>query len=223
MIIRDQERIALENARKEQDRQRQEALNYASNIYARGIALDDSPVNAERQMGKMMTPAELEVILKKINSNFHFEFLSNGKKRLSLILPSGEKTTVCVYEGTPMPEYSIFSFKENETLDMSLISNPNIKLSRKDFPESKWGGLEYDPDTGDVRGKGWVTDESATKPGYVKEKILWNEVTRGWRTVLARIVAAGYANPAEVERHVDSANRASWARILGKQEGTEIF
>lgn len=49
---------------------------------------------------------------------------------------------------------------------------------------------------------------------------VWREVSRGWRTVLTKLILDGYLSEALVEKKFGTVDRATWARLMGKQEGS---
>lgn len=222
MIILDeaaQERLKTQLAREEErERQRQWAM---AELQDCRVVLDPntSPANVERQMGKRMSLEEFERKVQQLDPAFHFEVVPGNttKKYLWHSRPDG-RAKICLYENSPMlSEYSLFSTKEEELVD------PNIRhISRADLPKATWAGLEYDPDTGDVRGEGYRF-ESDIRPGLVKISRPWNEIVRGWRTVLAQIVQAGLASPERVERLFGASPRRTWAAKMGKTEQKMFF
>jgi hypothetical protein len=202
-----------EQARKEayQDQVRRWVAEQTANA----VYLNDhsqSPANAERQLGRPMSAAELERRLKRVNPNLHFEVnpYNTTKKAVYRILPNQKKVFICAYENGTMPEYSVFRVKEEEIVQPDFLFGRG-HLDRKDLPafehkedsENPLGKIEFDP--------------TAEKPGFKKVQLPWGEAVRGWRTVTIRLVEAELATPTQIEKEFGSSNRAEWARHMGKQ------
>lgn len=222
MIVVDEVTQERYKARRQQEEQRERQRQWAlEELQDCRVVLDPntSPANVERQMGQKMPLAEFEKKLQQLDPAFHFEVVpgNTSKKYLWHSRPGG-RLKVCLYENSPMlTEYSLFSTKDEEMID------PTVNhISRKDLPKATWAGLEYDPETGDVRGEGYRF-ESDIRPGMVKVSRPWNEIVRGWRTVLAQIVQTGLASPERVERLFGASPRRTWAAKMGKTEQKTFF
>lgn len=153
--------------------------------------------NAEERMGRPMWPKDFEEKLLKLNPNFYFEVIegNTSKKRLSYVDARG-KNFVAVYENSLMPERSIPRLKE------MIVPEPKLThIDRKD--------LSSDPE--------------ALKPGWRKIVIPWGEKTRGWRTVLVRLIQAGYISVAQAETEFGSDETPEWRQHTGKGEYTSPF
>jgi hypothetical protein len=162
--------------------------------------LEQDPTNPQVQMGREMSPKELERRLKKLNPNLQFAINShNTTKKYVFCDHNGTKETLCPYENSTMPERSVLKKKAQEVQDMSVS-----KIERKDLPRATF-----------VPGQGFVFD--SLLPGFKVIQQPWGEAVRGWRTVLIKLVKMGYLTPAQVEREFGSDNTAQWASHLGKQ------
>lgn len=160
---------------------------------------NESPANAERQLGIPLFAATLETKLKQLIPNLHFEYngFNSRMKAMYLLVPGQEKEYLLAYHSTPMPEYSIFNYKEEEYWDGT------EHISRKDFPKSEL----------QANGK-WEFD--GPRPGFKRIKRPWNEATRGWRTILIKLIQRGLVSPEIIERTFKGSDRASWNAHLGK-------
>lgn len=194
----------LKEAPKEENKARIKA--YCDFHLAQAALIDDkdlAPTNAERQLGQVMWPHEFEPRLKSLVPNLHFEHNSwNPKmKALYLIHPDGTKEYLQAYHNSPMPEYSIFNTREEEIWD----GTPHI--SRQDLPK------------GEIQADGsYAYDSTAARPGFKKIKKPWNEITRGWRTVLLRLLGPGLITINQLETVFGPGNRPSWTAHTGKQK-----
>ena len=153
--------------------------------------------NAEERMGRPMWPKELEARLTRLNSNLLFEVIAENpsKKRLSVVDQRG-KHFIAVYENCLMPERSIPKLREME------VPEPNLThIDRKDFS----------------------SDPEAIRPGWRKIQIPWGEKTRGWRTVLVRLIQDGLITVAQAELEFGSDETPEWRQHTGKGEFTTPF
>jgi hypothetical protein len=153
--------------------------------------------NAEERMGRPMWPSEFEQRLKRLNANLFFEVIEGNpsKKRLSVVDQRG-KHFVAVYENSLMPERSIPRLRVME------VPEPNVThIDRKD--------LSSDPE--------------ALRPGWRKITVPWGEKTRGWRTVLVRLIGNGLITVAQAENEFGSDETPEWRQHTGKGEYTTPF
>lgn len=153
--------------------------------------------NAEERMGRPMWPAEFETRLKRLNANLFFEVIEGNptKKRLSVVDQRG-KHFVAVYENSLMPERSIPRLRTLEVPEPSVTH-----IDRKDLS----------------------SDPTALRPGWRKIVVPWGEKTRGWRTVLVRLIGAGLITVTEAENEFGSDETPEWRQHTGKGEFTTPF
>lgn len=162
--------------------------------------LEDSPCNAERQVGKSLSVADFEAKLRKLNPDFIFEtHVHNPTKRSVYLTVGAEKKHLCVYENSYMPEHSIRAYKEEEVWD-----RVTTHIDRRDLPEH-----EVTPE-----GVVW----HGPLPGYTKVNQPWHEAIRGWRTVLLHLVGQFIVTPAQVEAVFGTDNTAEWKGHMGHGE-----
>jgi hypothetical protein len=112
--------------------------------------------------------------------------------------------TLVPYERGWTPEHSIMMLVEKEIADVDVLSRRK-SISRADLPKSEY-----------IRGEGFVFDPTVTRPGFRKIKQVGREVTRGWRTVLIRLLVQGVITLTDVERVFGSDNTPNWAMHTGK-------
>lgn len=213
MSVLDSARVAVHRANAAREREAQRLRDWVSQQYSYTLYLDNndlSPANAERQMGRAMTSADLEVRLKKLVPNLHFERnpANATKKAVYLIHPSGKKEFICAYENGFMPEHSVMRTKEEDLPDPSYPA-PGIMhhVERKDLPRHEF-----------VPGEGYKFD--GVQPGFKRLRMVWGEAKRGWRTVLIKLVLRGLTTPAAVEAIFGSDDRPEWAGHMGKRPVT---
>lgn len=193
--------------------ERQKLQDYISYHEAQATLIDDkelSPTNTERQFGSSRTVESLEALLLKLNPSFQFEDVPRDlahlyQKPLFKRLKFNEET-LTLYHNDLSPEYSIFNTKEEEVYDPSVNH-----LDRKDLTPDMYelradenGNLEY------------FFDPTKARPGFKLIKKPWNELYRGWRTVLVRLLKSGHVKLPDVQRLVGDADRPSWASHTGK-------
>ena len=123
--------------------------------------------------------------------------LNPSHKRLSVVDQRG-KHAVVVYENSLMPERSIPRLREVEV------------------PDTTW-------DHSKTRRTDFSTDRTQIRPGWRKVTIPWGEQTRGWRTVLVRLIQAGLITPTQAETEFGSDETPEWRQYTGKGEFTSPF
>lgn len=166
---------------------------------------DLNPANPEYQLGKSLTDTELETKLRPLlpaNCIFIDNPRDATKKAIVRQRPDGTLETICSYERGVMPEHSIMRIQVED------VKDPGTRhIDRADLPK-----YEYVPGSGIV----WMDD--SPKPGYVRVKKLWGEKTRGWRTVLIRLIQSRLLTLSDAERVFGADIRPQWAAGTGKQE-----
>lgn len=168
---------------------------------------DSDPTLVHRQIGKPMSPKELEMKLSKLCPNLVYKFLPDPNKPLETprmkaiyqLFPDGHEERIMLYHNAPMPEHSIMSRGTEDVPDMTVT-----KIDRKDLPKSEFNGKEM------------VFDESAPKPGFKRVTKPARELFRGWRTILLRLVMDGFLTVSQAEGEFGADNRREWAGKTGK-------
>ena len=197
----------------------QRILDYIKDEQSHVVYIEDkilNPTDEKKQLGKPLNSDLLEQMLAPVLPS-SVRFIDNswrpGFRAAVRVLRQGDANhgafeTIVPYERGLMPEHSILELVEEEVPDPDVISRRK-SLNRKDL-----GKHEY------VRGKGFVFEEGG-QIGYIKNKKLGHEVKRGWRTVLVRLVQAGFLSVADAERVFGSSNSAGWAQhVKGHQAVT---
>ncbi len=166
------------------------------------ILMDDDeldPTNIEAKLGSPMTAEELERKLLKINPNWRFiNHPYNPTLKVMYFSSKDHQEDHICYHPFTMAERSVMSVKEEWILDPT-----QTHIDRLNFPD----GL---PDENGVFPDG-------TKPGFIKVRKPGREISRGWRTVLLRLVASGAANLSAIEKEFKSDNTRQWAAHTGRQ------
>ena len=195
MLIRNDESLFRTGLMDEAKKRDAAAQHWVAEQLGQGRVLDDmdmSPTNMDRQMGRMMTGPQLEVIMKKLNQNLHFEVHPNDSA-LSVVyqlMPDGSRKYISAYQRLWMPEYSLFKVNYEEHPD-------------PDIPRRNIGGISAE------------VIERGSKP-MRRVAVPWGEAVRGWRTVLVYLVRNRLTTPDAVERVAGASDRASWAAHTGK-------
>lgn len=190
------------------EKQKAEIVSFIERETSNCVMLNDpdsSPANAARQLGRGYVTRDFEERLLLLNPNFIFTpHPTNPTKRCLYFTDRRGKRFICAYESGFLPEHSIFSVKRKEVWD-----GVTTHINKKDLPKHEvtptgvvWGGMT---------------------PGFKKVDIPWNEVTRGWRTVLVKIVGERIATPTQVESLFGSANRAEWAKHMGRSNQKTVL
>lgn len=172
------------------------------------------PCNETKQFGNPMTSTEMETRLKKclpLNITFIDNPFNPTKKAIVRVKNLIETETICAYERGIQPEHSVMMLVTKEVPDADVI-NRRKSISRKDL-----GRFEFDSK------RGYVFDETETRPGFKKIKQIGRELKRGWRTVLLRLLGENLITLADVEKYFNSDNTAEWAKFTGKQAGIKSW
>lgn len=193
---------------------RNEVKNWIEAQNADQVYIDDAdkdPTLVARQMGKPMSPRDLEAKLHRIlGPNYLFEYLPDPNhpleqprmKQIAQVLPNGRKERILLYHNDVMPEHSIMSRRTEDVPDMTVTH-----LDRKDFKNAQFkdGDFEY--------------SGNAVKPGYKRVTKPARELFRGWRTILLRLVMEGHTGVPSVEKEFGGDNRREWAaKAHGRRE-----
>lgn len=198
------------------DDEKQAAFNMARDIDRLQVRMDkpeDNPTEFARQLGKRLSTTDFESRVSRLNPSI--KFLPHPVKddaRLVMHEVKGYLFPYTAIQGT-VNEFSWMNSKEeiHET-----AKTQDYVLKRSDLPPAEWVPHEFNED-GSLKKLGrWIRDENVVRPGFEKKELIWNEVWRGWRTVLLRLIFEGYLPAGEVEREFGSADRKSWATKLGK-------
>lgn len=199
MIIYDEAGLARKNAITNMER------SIENRIAGCEQEVKDAPhvsrmANIPARVGTPLFPADLETRLLKLNPHLGFEVIEGNPthKRIFIVDQRG-KVPVCVYENSLMPERSVAKVKILE------VPDPRFGvIDRKDMPN-----LEKDPD--------------ALRPGWRRVAVPWGEKTRGWRTVLVRLIQAGLISVAGAENEFGSDETPEWRQHTGKGDYTTPF
>lgn len=210
MFIKDTDKIAahLALSKKEQyyDKLRQWEEDKVNNaIYVTDEDL--SPGNWEKQKGQELTTEKFEQKLLKIFPTARFAtFPRNTAKRcVYRILPDGTAEFLCAYENGRMTEHSVLLVKEEDILDINPTKTDAVThIDRKDLPRSEWDGTQ------------WQFDKSKPLPGQKRVRTAAREVSRGWRTVLLKLLEHRVISMSAAEREFGSPNDRKWAFFGGK-------
>ncbi len=167
----------------------------------------NNPTLIEKQLGNSLTPEQFAAKLSKLNPNLKITHHPKNPSKLWLFYGDGEnRVFISAFENVVIPEHSIFSVKEEEVPDLDIMRKKNI------------GGVMVNHiDKRDLMKSG------SAAPGFKKVKVPWNEARRGWRTVLCKVLDAGYCTPSQVEIVFGADNTPQWKRRMGKGNATELW
>jgi len=176
------------------------------------IADADNPVNvSEAQKGKPIPFEKFERLIRKLpmGASYVFRDINPLFKGLCFNSPQKGLISVSAYGKTLLPEYSTITVEKEKVRDFSL----NV-LKPIDMPEMKW----------DPVAKEHVAKDGSLLPGWkYRYKTIgenpYDPTSRGYRTVLMRIVKLGLATPEEVEKVFGKSSRASWGSLHRSDTG----
>lgn len=184
---------------------KQKVVDWLKNEEQGLIIVDaNNPVDVpEYQLGTPLNWHKFEKMLRKLPSgdNYVMEDLKDAPKAryLSFVSPKG-RIKIGAYGKIDIPEYSTICVEEVVVRDFSL----NM-LKPVDMPKVRWN-----PEKGEHE-----TVDGGLLPGWKKiYKTIgenpWDLKSRGYRTLLMRIVHNKLATPDEVEKVFGKSSRASW-------------
>jgi hypothetical protein len=139
------------------------------------------------------------------------------------MIKNGKKSHVAAFHNEVMPEFSYMGTMEVEhpTLAYAQEVTGHPVVPKKEV-KSLWAKLGEAQKTYSD-GEFWQHVEELRPNTTPKQKVLWREEFRGWRTVLLKLVVHKLTTPDLVERLVGAAERESWASHLGKRPTTSKF
>lgn len=240
MIVIDSQAAGRIEARRYYEEQQQETKTWIEEQTKFARFNDDeetSPLNSAVKLGRPMHSKELESRLAKLNPKLVFIWgkFNTSHKKLGFQLPNNQIEELFVYEAGIMPERSMRNLKEIEVLDNEYVPksgdvNPSdyewvpVVPDEDDIPEYAQGG-SWSKDgwahpIGMFHGKWMLKDPNATRPGFVRKALAWSESVRGWRTVLVKLVKAGFLTVSQVEREFLNDNTPEWKQHMGFGETT---
>jgi len=168
----------------------------------------------DQQLGRPLSPHQLESKLSKICHNLHFITHPNNptKKVVYHLKPDGKKEFICAYENRYMPEHSVMRVIVHEYPDPDFIATGKA-IERSELP-----AYEKVEDVTSPFGYGYEFDPKARRPGMLYIEKGHGEETRGWRTVLLRLIQHNLITVDAAEREFSTDNRAEWAKSTGKRK-----
>ena len=114
------------------------------------------------------------------------------------------------YKSGLMPEFSQMRVVED------IVDTGIKKFSARDMPEM----IKLPDPTSPTGWRFAPKDPNAILPGFEKRNKIWHEETRGWRTVLVKLVIEGALTREQVEKNFGRAQTAEWKGHLGHGERT---
>lgn len=185
MLVKDTDKIASHVARLKKEQYYEKLRLWERDKIENTIYITDkdlSPGNWDKQRGRELTTETFEKKLLKILPNALFATLpkNTSKRCVYRILPSGQAEHLCTYENGRMTEHSVHKIKEEDVMDINPTNTDAIThIERADMPKCEWDGTQ------------WIFDKSRPLPGQSRVEVAGGEVSRGWRTVLLRLIQAG--------------------------------
>jgi hypothetical protein len=213
MLIKSDTEIARGQAGDARSAHRQEIVDTVKHTTLTEVKdFETSLTNPERQRGSMLATPEFERRLRKILPEF-ITFANHptnpSKKTISMAIPGGGLEFLMAYETPWMPEWSIMETVVEDVPDMSVE-----RLTKLDVPKATWTGYE----------EGFVFDTSAGPlPGYKRVTTMGQELFRGWRVVLMKLVAYDVVTPAAVEAAFGISTKQEWAHAMGRYDAPTLW
>lgn len=210
------ERTVAEDRRLQESNRRQfyiyEQMRNCPTVTGEGIILSDT----DQQMGYPLTPRRLEKKLNSIISGLVYQINPNNKTKKAMYLSTPEGLEyLMAYENSLMPEHSIMRIVTHEYPDPAIFTGERT-LERDEVP-----AYEKVEDPESPVGYSYEFDPKAKRPGMIYVEKGFGEATRGWRTVLLRLIQRGLASVELIEKTFKADDRAEWAKSTGKQTQVE--
>ena len=186
----------------------EETMNNSPVLSDDGILLSDE----KQQAGTPLSPKELEIKLLRLCPALHFKFHPNNKTKKALYHKKPDNTLefICAYENRVMPEHSVMRVVEHEYPDPEVFTKGRT-IQRDELP-----AFEVVVDSKSPIGYSYEFDPTARRPGMIYVNKGFGEQTRGWRTVLLRLIQHNLITVNAAEKEFRSDNRAEWAKWSGK-------
>lgn len=227
MLLRTEDLQARHAAQVPVETEREKTRLWCLDQLAQQRLIEDAfinPTNIAKQWGQALSPwqffghggtgrVDFPGILAHVSRYFIVERDINPGKdnilHLYHVVPE-KKTHITAFVEGVLPEFSLFNTKIEDVPADPYSFNNTVHV--EDFPKAEWSGWK----------DGWKFDERDVRPGWMRIKKPWNEIRRGWRTILAYIVRSGLATPNQIERLVSDADNASWAIHMGRVKHRNI-
>lgn len=208
MLLNTSDTLHLRVKRAKEEDQREKMKAWVTDQTQNAMYLDDplsSPANAVARIGTPMKDTDLEATLKKLNPSLTFVYNQfNSTKKMIYLDDLRGRTSLFPYESGIMPERSIMSVKVEMVPVPELYDNPNFVMNRKDLGKQEWDEEKQQ-------------FTSITANPYLKRVVTpWNEIQRGWRTILIKLVLSGAITPQQAESSFGAHQSKEWQNSLGK-------
>jgi hypothetical protein len=176
--------------------------------------LDERNVtNAEYQIGKGMQSDLFVKRLRKLNPSLEFFVypLNRTKQACAIKEQDGNYRFIIALENGFTPERSIME-KRVELIDDFSVGTPgNPVVERADvMAQAHWVPAN------NAFGGSWAFEDKTKGLGWKAVEIPGKEITRGWRTVLLRLIEGGYLTVTAVEKEFGADNTPAWQGHTGK-------
>lgn len=221
MLIKDELTLARHDALTAQEAEVDKILTKIRKLRETSALLENpdvDPTNAERQFGRALHHTEVEKRLARLNANLVFTpHPHNPTKRCIYVKqPTGELQYLFVCEAGLVPENSVMSIRAHDELTPDALKL-GWKVDKADVPKHEVIPHEI-TDDGVVNRVGEVKfDKGALLPGRERLESAHNEIQRGYRTVLLRLILGGYITETGAEREFGTQDKAAWAGGLGRR------
>lgn len=171
-------------------------------------------VDADKQLGRGMSVEEFELRLTKLNPRLKFIVmpLKKSKKAIYTLGPDGGATFILAYENGFMPERSIHEEVIELVPDYSIGMPGTPAIQRADVEKQ----ATWIPSANAPLGGEYHFEDKTAGLGWKKITRLGAEKTRGWRTVLIKLMISGYLTLGQIEREFGADNTAEWQGHTGK-------
>lgn len=217
MIVKDGQRLERDRRLKASELETDKArLTQAQNSESLAAILDDPEtkiVTEEKAVGRVFTEKEFEKKLLRCNPNFRFfrGKYDTSMKYIGVQTPDGMEYATC-YPADFIMEHSLMKVVEEPVRDFS-IGNPHLdnspRISRKDVEEAIDKARKNGEPVQRTQAMGW---KILKRPDI--------EVSRGWRTVLLRLLMDGWVTLAAVEKEFGFSDDRNWQEKTGRRQQT---
>jgi hypothetical protein len=190
------------------------AVQYETKERLGKFLLDEKNVtNSEFQTGRGMLAAEFIKRLKKLDPRFEF-FPSPTKPHLGAFgyrQVNGEYEFLVMGMNGFVPEHSVHEVREEFIQDTSIgvDGKPPIQLADV-MKQAHW------VPKANIFGGEWEFEDKTQGLGWKKVIMPGKEITRGWRTILLRLIQAGKLTVSAAEKEFGPDNTPNWQFHTGK-------
>lgn len=198
MLVKDTEALKRDARQKKREQQASIIQEWARRqlTAAQALLTEDNITNPESRMGHPLTHQEFEARLKKLCPRLVFRDHPRLDMRCVYLLEDGGKLKfLSAYSRGIIPEYSIMSTRK--------VKIPTLFVYKHHIDKDEAEAVRH----------------GEKPPWEIEVERPWEEIVRGWRTVLILLVLKGVLSIHQVESEFGTGTKDSWAIRLGKRKG----